>query len=121
MAGIFLTRAPSRSAIVKFFGIDIPAGNTVVVDSIPFVDNVAAKWLVTVIDDTNVRKQSYEVRGHYLVGTPDPYYTTYALIGDRPIHNRAEVVVSGSNLELEITNLGTVDLVVNVLRFDLVA
>lgn len=121
MSGVFLTRAPSRSPIKKFFGINIPAGNTVVVDTIPFVDHISAKWLVTVIDDTNVRKQSYEVRGHFLDGTADPYYTTYALIGDRPIHNRAEVVISGSDLELEITNLGTVDLTVDVLRFDLTA
>lgn len=120
MAGIFLTRAPSRSPVVKFFGVSIPALTTLAVDAVDFTDHVTAKWLVTLVNSTDTKIQSYEVVANYLTGKANPSYTVYSLIGDK-IKNKAEVVISGGDLTLEIENKEAVTLTADVLRFDLSA
>ena len=118
MSGIFQTRAPSRSPFTKFLAVDIPAGNTLVVDSVPFSDRMTAKWLVTLTNYATTEIQSYEVLGHYFTGKTNPSYTASALIGDR-IKNKAEVVISGGELALEIENKESQTLHVDVCRFNM--
>lgn len=118
MSGIFQTRAPSRSPITKIFGVSVPNGATVVVDSLPFTGHVSAKWLVTAVDTIETKKETYEVLGSYLSGAATPSYTVYARTGNK-VKNTPEVILSGGDLALRVTNTQGVDIVVDVLRFEL--
>lgn len=119
MSGIFLTRAPSRSPIIKYFGVNVPAGTAVVVDTIAFVDRVTCRWVVTIKDPTTTEVQSYEVLGNHLPGAPGtPRHNKYGQIGN-VIKNAVDVTVSGSNFQLEITNNETHDFTVDVFRIEL--
>ena len=128
MAGIFQTRpigtgGAAGSGGVKIYGVNVPALNTVTIDTLPFVDHIAAKWLVTVVNPTSTKMQTYEVVADYLTGKAAPSYNVYGKIGDTgtDIKNSAQVVQSGGNLLLQITNYESVALTVDVLRFDLSA
>lgn len=118
MSGIFQTRAPSKSPVVKVFSVSVPNGNTVVVDSLPFTGHISAKWLVTAVDVVETKKETYEVLGSYLTGAVAPSYTVYARTGSK-IKNTPEVVLSGGDLALQVTNTQGVAITVDVLRFDL--
>jgi hypothetical protein len=118
MSGIFQTRAPARSPFTKFLAIDIPGGNTLVVDSVPVTDRMTAKWLVTLTNYATTEIQSYEVLGNYFIGKSIPSYTASALIGDR-VKNKAEVILFGGELALEIENKETQTLHVDVCRFNM--
>lgn len=119
MTGIFLTRAPSRSPVVKRFGIVIADGTTEIVDTVSFTARVSVKWLVAVSNATDTEKETYVVIGNYIFGAAAPSYSVYARTGGK-IKNSAEVVLSGGDLALEITNTEGVDITVDVLRFDLI-
>jgi hypothetical protein len=80
---------------------------------------MTAKWIYTLIDETNTKVLSGEVLGLNRMGN-NPTHTTYAIIGDR-ISHQVEVVMTGGNMTLRITNNGAVTLKAHVVRINVSA
>lgn len=81
------------------FNITIPANSTLVVDSI---NSLSAKWFYTLVDSVNTKSCSGEILGMHRFNS-NPTYNITGMIGDIMPH-QFQVLVSGSNLELELTN-----------------
>jgi len=88
---------------------------TQAVDSIALATFRTAKWLVTITDNTNDRILAYEVFGTITNGTT-PTHTRYGVIGDTTISHLVDVVISGINVELTITNNEADDLQIDAIR-----
>jgi hypothetical protein len=95
--------------------INLPVSTAVVVDSVLHAYNTSVKWLVTLTDPTgHTIITSYEILALHKNGT-NPKFTRYATIGDKIKHN-VDVTITGSNLQLKITNNETIGLQANVVR-----
>lgn len=93
--------------------IIINPGQTVQVD---VTDQLSAKWIYTLIDETNVKVLSGEVLGLNRMGI-NPTHTTYGIIGDRIAH-RVEVAMAGPDMVLAITNNSAVQLKAHIVRIN---
>ncbi len=85
-------------------------------EQVDVTDQLTAKWIYTLIDETNSKVLSGEVLGLNRMGV-NPTHTTYAIIGDRIAH-RTEVIMAGSDMALKITNNSLVDLKAHVVRIN---
>lgn len=118
MTNIVITRPQNSSSGSGVPGVSvadilITPGNSVIVDT---ADKLTAKWIYTLIDETNGKVLSGEVLGLNRMGT-NPTHTTYAIIGDR-INHKTEVIISGSGMALIIKNNTLVDIKVHVVRIN---
>jgi len=96
--------------------IFINPGDTEQIDA---TDQLSAKWIYTLIDETNAKLLSGEVLGLNRMGL-NPTHTTYAIIGDKIAHS-VSVVMIGTDMSLQITNNSTVILKAHVVRINVVA
>ena len=117
MSSIVITRPQSSSGSgvpgTSVADIIITPGNFNQVD---VTDQLVAKWIYTIIDETNGKVLSGEVLGLNRMGV-NPTHTTYAIIGDR-INHKVEVIMSGPDMALKITNNALVDIKVHVVRIN---
>jgi len=77
------------------------------------------KWIVTLINNITDETRSYEILATHRAGT-NPTYTLYAKIGDNVAHTE-DVVITGTDLELKITNNEAVDITVDAVRISTIA
>ena len=92
----------------------VAVGNTEVCDSIPVSLLEGVKWFVVLIEDGLAARRAFEVNATWRGTTAS--HTVYAKNGDSIPHD-VNVTISGlSNIELEITNNHSLDLVVKVTR-----
>lgn len=96
----------------------LPAGTTTQVDAVPLTIFQAAKWLVTVTDDTNERTRMFEVSAVYRVGKP-PLHTMFGDVGDR-IPVTVDVNQTLTDFTLSIINTDSSDLRVSVMRLQVI-
>lgn len=101
-------------------GIIINPGNTEVVDSFLVTDNVSAKWIYTIMDNTATTNHvmSGEVLANHQLGTT-PNHNQYGLVGTPYIPHLVDVTINTGSMELEITNNSTFQVAVNVVRIDM--
>lgn len=101
-------------------GVEIPPLTTVIVDTCVCVSNLSVKWIYTIMDPVDEDVLSGEILANHRYGT-DPRWNRYAVIGPSMPH-RAFVSLSGSNLQLEITNNHTTNTyTANVVRIQMLA
>ena len=126
MANVVLTRPQSAAAGVPgtiVTGVLIPfalGSNIVNVDSIPCENNVSVKWIYTLMNAAQDKVLTVEVLAAHRLGGPASH-NRYSAVGDRSFFpHRIDVIVTGGNIVLEITNLsnGTsmIDYIANVVR-----
>ena len=86
--------------------VEIPAGNTVVVDSTLFDENLSLKWIYTLKDPVAEEVVTAEVVANHNFGN-DPRWNRYGIVGD-PMPHLVDVQLVGTSpagtLELRITN-----------------
>ena len=85
------------------------------IDSVPVSVAQAVKWFVTVNDTTNNLVAAFEVYAMHRNGVSTDFNST-SIVGDHTLSYVDDVVISGSDLVLQITNNEAVDLLVNATR-----
>lgn len=84
------------------FCVTIPPASTVTVDTLPTIYYKGSKWLVNIADDPSTRVISYEIYGINRNGVAASY-VTHSIVG-QTIPHTPNVVISGADMELTITN-----------------
>ena len=85
--------------------------------TISYPNQLACKWIITVLDPISDRVSVCEVLACYRGAVNPPMFSVYARTGDK-LHYLIEVDVSGSALELNVTNEDTVPLQINWIRIN---
>lgn len=83
-------------------GIIIPASSTLVVDSVIAANNYSLKWIITLIDNINLKTISYEVMAINKFNN-SVSHNTYARVGDYIAHG-IDVQLNFGNMQLLILN-----------------
>lgn len=89
------------TGIIEVVSGPVSNGNMVVADSVAIATYRSVKWIVTITDSTAGDYKSYEVMAVHNDSTT--LFTVYGIVGDT-ISVFTNVVINGSNLEIEITN-----------------
>lgn len=84
---------------------------------ISYPNNLACKWLLTVLDQATNRVAVSEIIACYRGPTNPPKFSVYAKTGDS-LHYTVDVIASGNTLELNVTNTDIADLTVNWVRIN---
>lgn len=92
----------------------VNAAATTAIDAIPLADYRGAKWFVAVVNHHTNDVDMYEVYGIHQDGTA-PFHTVYSIQGNG-VNHTVDVVISGANLQLEVTNNESNEIVVYVTR-----
>lgn len=106
-------------SISKNYNIVVPANSSAVIDAISFTNFVSAKWLVTVVDQTNSLMQTYEAVGQ-LSTIVSPSLVRFSTIGAN-IDNILTFAINniGPTAELTLTNQSNVTLTIHLARYNL--
>lgn len=104
----------TRCSPAIFLQNTVPVGDTVNIDVVPTTDFLAAKWYVVITTNSGSRTRSYELYATHNQGL-SPIANMYAMIGNSIAHV-PDVTISSGNLNFEITNNDTEDLLVYVTR-----
>lgn len=99
--------------------IPLSANGSIVIDGVPEQYNRSVKWIITVIDSTNSKIQSFELLAVNKFGA-NADHTIYAVIGDK-IKTKSEVNIVMGQMELQMTNNETNPLLINVVRVQMLA
>lgn len=110
LADVFVGQSGSSS--LPKVAVLVPQGATVVINSVQTAQIEGVKWVV-VLTDTSLLREAFEILASY--SGISARHSVYAKIGDRLPH-QVDVDLSGSNLELSVTNNHTEDVTASVLR-----
>lgn len=97
----------------------VSAGNVKNGDTfrISYPNNLSCKWIITVLDESTNRISIAELLAAYRGAALSPAYTVYAKTGDH-LKYTVNVIANGSDMELIVTNIDTVDLRINTIRIN---
>ena len=101
-------------------GVSIPPLTTVIADTCICDSNLSLKWIYTLMDPVDEDVTSAEVLANHRYGN-DPRHNWYARVG-RSMPHSIDVTLSGSDLQLEITNNHTTNTyTANIVRIQVLA
>jgi hypothetical protein len=97
----------------------VPATTTKNADifTISYPNNLACKWLLTVLDQASGRVTVSEIIACYRGPLAPPKFSVYAKTGDA-LKYTVDVIASGTTLELNVVNTDTVDLTITYVRIN---
>lgn len=93
-------------------------GNFVIADTyMTTIEKRSCKWIVTITDIVDGRISVYEKLAAYRTPLLSPYHNTYGKIGDS-ISYTSDVLQSGTNMQIKITNNDMNTISINILRIE---
>lgn len=93
-------------------------GNFVIADTyMTTSEKRSCKWVVTITDVVDGRISMYEKLAAYRTTLLSPYHNTYGKIGDN-ISYDSDVLQSGTNMQIKITNNDMNTISINILRIE---
>jgi hypothetical protein len=85
--------------------------------TVSYPNNLACKWLLTVLDQVSNRVTVSEIIACYRGPTLPPKFSIYAKTGDS-LKYTVDVITSGNTLELNVINTDSVDLTITWVRIN---